>query len=218
MANYKTDFQINNENQNTFLASKNAMDNVRKHTIKKQAFGELKNVIHNQLQPKSLKFDEVRLNKPQKCTELRPIIQKHQQPIKVAAKPINKTKTAKQCHEADLELLNYFDFAPSCCAEPYKGDRQIWYENIFDDSMIDSLIKGAYDATEDEEEGTHDENLELKDFVSDDSGCEDLLDFDTSKCFNFLDKDLNFEQMIPPPSLMDLPPSVIGELPDFEDF
>uniref|UniRef100_A0A1I8NJ83 Uncharacterized protein n=1 Tax=Musca domestica TaxID=7370 RepID=A0A1I8NJ83_MUSDO len=212
MANYKTDFQINNENQNTFHASKNIMDNARKHTVKKQAFGELKNVIHNQLQPKSLKFDEVRINKPQKCTELRPTIQK--QPIK-SLKQTPKVKS-KQCDEAEIKLLDYFDFAPSCCAKPHKGDRQIWYENIFDDSMIDNLIQSAYGDTEEEEVCDSKENFKY--CGSDDSGCEDLLDFGWSKWECGLEKDMKPEHQMPPPSLMDLPPSMMDELPDFGDF
>lgn len=97
------------------------MDTARKHTIKKQAFGELKNVIHNQpSQSKSLKDipnNHTRLSKPKQFGVLKPSVQ-HKQPT---ARPLISSTAIPKNEEADIELLDYFDFAPKCCSKPYKS-------------------------------------------------------------------------------------------------
>lgn len=111
----------------TFYSSKNVMDTARKHTVKKQAFGELKNVIHNQpSQSKSLKDvpnNHTRLTKPKQFGVLKPSVQ-HKQNIQNSqptVRPFISSTVVPKNEEADIELLDYFDFAPKCCSKPYKS-------------------------------------------------------------------------------------------------
>ncbi|XP_075157056.1 uncharacterized protein LOC142230288 isoform X2 [Haematobia irritans] len=202
MASLRTDFYINNENQGQAHGSKN--DTARKHTAKKAVFGELKNVIHNQLQPKSLKYDEPSIIKS-KCM-LKPTQQGPKNKIK---SPHTKHTAGLLNEDAEIEMLKYFDYAPSCCTKPYKSDREIWAEmDMFDDSLIGNITQDSFLNEESE-------NDSKEHYYFDDSGC-DIPDFDDSKLFpttQIIDPE---DDIFSAPSPLMLPPS--SPLPDFEDF
>ncbi|XP_065357849.1 uncharacterized protein LOC135952003 [Calliphora vicina] len=137
--------QSNNENvfQNTQPLSKNG-DTTRKHQIKKQVFGEIKNVIHNHRIATPLKQDSVINNGPSSknlpCTSIRNIQQINE------SKYINMHKTQKTnslCNSIldENNYLDYFDFRGQCCSKPHKSDQQIWSEmNLYDDSFLNMIV------------------------------------------------------------------------------
>lgn len=101
-------------------------ETARKHTIKKQAFGELKNVIHNQATSKGLKPNEV-LGKSTKQSEglhhnaCKP---KNKQRCDVGAtqKPAKTLTAPKVLRDDDIDMLEYFDYDRDCCRKPHKSE------------------------------------------------------------------------------------------------
>lgn len=83
--------------------------------------------------------------------------------------------------------------------------------NMFNDSVIDNLIQSAYN--DDDDDVDDDNKLPPNDLGFDDSGCEDLLNFDNSKLFQSCEiNDSDIGDILPPP------PPPMFDLPDFEDF
>ncbi|KAM7354314.1 uncharacterized protein ACRADG_006036 [Cochliomyia hominivorax] len=128
--------QKNNENIQNLQLNKNG-DTSRKHLLKKQAFGEIKNVIHNQENGTPLKH-EVHASKSQSLKYLGSnivgII-----PSKNIPKSIKK-KCVKDIVFDEISL-DYFDFRGKCCSKHEKSIQDIWSEmNMYDDSFINKII------------------------------------------------------------------------------
>ncbi|XP_037821052.1 uncharacterized protein LOC119610044 [Lucilia sericata] len=138
--------QSNNENgiQNMRQLTNKNGDSCRKHQIKKQVFGEIKNVIHNQGNATPLKQDAL-INK---CSSSKYLANNNVQ-SKRYIKNESKSTTNYKYQKAnflwnnvlDENFLDYFDFRGQCCSKPYKSDQQIWSEmNLYDDSFLNKLI------------------------------------------------------------------------------
>ncbi|XP_023305858.2 uncharacterized protein LOC111687636 [Lucilia cuprina] len=130
--------QSNNENgiQNMRQLTNKNGDSCRKHQIKKQVFGEIKNVIHNHGNATPLKQDS-------KYLANNNILSKEfiKNESKSATNYKNQKTNALWNNVLDENLLDYFDFRGQCCSKPYKSDQQIWSEmNLYDDSFLDKII------------------------------------------------------------------------------